>query len=89
MDRSEETHENVYISLELCGEGCWRRYRRATRGAIVYVPSMPLGNMGATFITKVHFTKNTATGNMKLYSEYVMNAQGADVLIGIWVKSDI
>ncbi len=41
------------------------------------------GNKGETSGTGVAFTRNPATGEKKLYGEYLMNAQGEDVVAGI------
>ncbi len=52
-------------------------------GTAVNVQSMVFGNMGATSGTGVAFTRNPATGEKKLYGEFLMNAQGEDVVAGI------
>ena len=52
-------------------------------GTAVNVQSMVFGNMGMTSGTGVAFTRNPATGEKKLYGEYLMNAQGEDVVAGI------
>ena len=44
---------------------------------------MVFGNMGETSGTGVAFTRNPATGEKKLYGEFLMNAQGEDVVAGI------
>jgi pyruvate,orthophosphate dikinase len=44
---------------------------------------MVFGNMGHTSFTGVGFTRNPATGENKLYGEYLVNAQGEDVVAGI------
>ena len=44
---------------------------------------MVFGNMGETSGTGVAFTRNPATGENKLYGEFLMNAQGEDVVAGI------
>ena len=52
-------------------------------GTAVNVQSMVFGNMGETSGTGVAFTRNPATGEKKLYGEYLLNAQGEDVVAGI------
>ena len=52
-------------------------------GTAVNVQEMVYGNMGDTSGTGVAFTRNPATGENKLYGEFLMNAQGEDVVAGI------
>lgn len=52
-------------------------------GTAVNVQSMVFGNMGDTSGTGVAFTRNPANGDNKLYGEFLMNAQGEDVVAGI------
>ena len=52
-------------------------------GTAVNVQSMVYGNMGDTSGTGVAFTRNPSTGEKKLYGEYLINAQGEDVVAGI------
>ncbi len=52
-------------------------------GTAVNVQSMVFGNMGEDSGTGVAFTRNPATGEKKLYGEFLMNAQGEDVVAGI------
>jgi len=52
-------------------------------GTAVNVQEMVYGNRGDTSGTGVAFTRNPATGEKKLYGEYLMNAQGEDVVAGI------
>ncbi|MBO4563006.1 MAG: pyruvate, phosphate dikinase [Clostridia bacterium] len=63
-------------------------YRRmndipASWGTAVNVQSMVFGNMGDDSGTGVAFTRNPATGEKKLFGEFLMNAQGEDVVAGI------
>lgn len=63
-------------------------YRRmndipSTWGTAVNVQSMVFGNTGDDSGTGVAFTRNPATGEKKLYGEFLMNAQGEDVVAGI------
>ena len=52
-------------------------------GTAVNVQGMVFGNMGDDCGTGVAFTRNPSTGENKLYGEYLMNAQGEDVVAGI------
>jgi pyruvate,orthophosphate dikinase len=52
-------------------------------GTAVNVQSMVFGNMGATSATGVAFTRNPATGQNQFYGEWLVNAQGEDVVAGI------
>ena len=52
-------------------------------GTAVNVQSMVFGNMGDTSGTGVAFTRDPATGEKRLFGEYLMNAQGEDVVAGI------
>ena len=64
------------------------RYRqlndiRGLRGTAVNVQSMVFGNMGDDSATGVAFTRNPSTGENKFYGEFLINAQGEDVVAGI------
>ncbi len=52
-------------------------------GTAVNVQMMAFGNMGETSGTGVAFTRNPATGEKKLFGEFLMNAQGEDVVAGV------
>ncbi|MGQ3675941.1 pyruvate, phosphate dikinase [Xanthobacter sp. TB0139] len=52
-------------------------------GTAVNVQSMVFGNMGETSATGVAFTRNPSTGENALYGEFLVNAQGEDVVAGI------
>ena len=58
-------------------------------GTAVNVQSMVFGNMGNDCGTGVAFTRNPSTGEKKLYGEFLMNAQGEDVVAGIRTPSPI
>ncbi len=63
-------------------------YRRIEKipddwGTAVNVQSMVFGNMGPTSATGVAFSRNPATGDNKFYGEWLINAQGEDVVAGI------
>jgi pyruvate,orthophosphate dikinase len=52
-------------------------------GTAVNIQAMVFGNMGETSGTGVAFTRNPSTGEAKIYGEYLINAQGEDVVAGI------
>ena len=58
-------------------------------GTAVNVQMMVFGNMGNTSGTGVAFTRNAATGENKLFGEFLMNAQGEDVVAGIRTPQSI
>ncbi|HQU36753.1 MAG TPA: pyruvate, phosphate dikinase, partial [Anaerolineales bacterium] len=63
-------------------------YRRATNipddlGTAVNIVTMVFGNMGDDSATGVAFTRNPSTGDKKMMGEYLINAQGEDVVAGI------
>ena len=79
--------------------GSWRNecaitYRRLHQiperwGTAVTVQAMVFGNMGETSATGVAFTRNPSTGENALYGEFLINAQGEDVVAGIRTPQDI
>ena len=58
-------------------------------GTAVNIQSMVFGNMGEKSGTGVAFTRNPSTGEKKLYGEYLMNAQGEDVVAGVRTPNPI
>ena len=69
-------------------------YRRlnnipADWGTAVNVQAMVFGNMGQTSATGVAFTRNPSTGAKELYGEFLVNAQGEDVVAGIRTPQNI
>ncbi|MEK9150227.1 MAG: pyruvate, phosphate dikinase, partial [Candidatus Desantisbacteria bacterium] len=69
-------------------------YRRLNKipddlGTAVNVQAMVFGNMGRNSGTGVAFTRNPSTGENKLYGEYLIDAQGEDVVAGIRTPSPI
>jgi len=65
-----------------------KTYRRLNKisddlGTAVSVQTMVFGNMGETSGTGVGFTRNPATGAKEFYGEFLMNAQGEDVVAGV------
>jgi len=84
------------VQLEMAIEAVFRSwynpraqtYRRMNKisddlGTAVNVQTMVFGNMGETSGTGVGFTRNPATGEKKFYGEFLMNAQGEDVVSGV------
>ena len=73
--------------------GSWRNTRAETYrrlhnipeswGTAVNVQAMVFGNMGETSATGVAFTRNPSTGERAIYGEFLVNAQGEDVVAGI------
>ncbi len=58
-------------------------------GTAVNVQAMVFGNMGEESATGVAFTRNPSTGEKKLYGEFLINAQGEDVVAGIRTPQEI
>jgi pyruvate,orthophosphate dikinase len=58
-------------------------------GTAVNVQAMVFGNMDETSATGVAFTRNPSTGEKKLYGEFLINAQGEDVVAGIRTPQEI
>lgn len=58
-------------------------------GTAVNVQAMVFGNMGETSATGVAFTRNPANGTKELYGEFLVNAQGEDVVAGIRTPQNI
>ncbi|HZY14671.1 MAG TPA: PEP/pyruvate-binding domain-containing protein, partial [Beijerinckiaceae bacterium] len=58
-------------------------------GTAVNVQAMVFGNMGETSATGVAFTRNPSTGDKELYGEFLVNAQGEDVVAGIRTPQNI
>ncbi|MCX7315569.1 MAG: pyruvate, phosphate dikinase, partial [Hyphomicrobiales bacterium] len=61
----------------------------ASWGTAVNVQSMVFGNLGETSATGVAFTRNPSTGKKELYGEFLINAQGEDVVAGIRTPQNI
>ncbi len=69
-------------------------YRRlhdipAEWGTAVNIQAMVFGNLGETSATGVAFTRNPSTGDNELYGEFLLNAQGEDVVAGIRTPQNI
>src|SRR5215213_4132456 len=92
----EDFPEDPYLQVEKAIEAVFKswmgeraiRYRqlndiRGVRGTAVNVQAMVFGNMGDDSATGVAFTRNPSTGENKFYGEFLINAQGEDVVAGI------
>jgi len=90
----EDPHEQLEIAIKaVFGSWSGKRavdYRREFKitpemanGTAVNICTMVFGNRGDDSATGVAFTRNPATGENKLYGEYLVNAQGEDVVAGI------
>jgi pyruvate,orthophosphate dikinase len=88
----ENPKEQLFLSISAVFNS-WNNqravvYRRLHKipghlGTAVNIQSMVFGNMGNDSGTGVAFTRNPSTGESKLYGEYLINAQGEDVVAGI------
>jgi len=88
----QDVHEQLWGAIGAVF-GSWRNARAETYrrlhnipeswGTAVNVQAMVFGNMGDTSATGVAFTRNPSTGEKSFYGEYLINAQGEDVVAGI------
>ena len=94
----ENTLEQLKLSIEAVfnswGNDRAKTYRRLNNitgllGTAVTVQSMVFGNMGDDCGTGVAFTRNPSTGEKVFYGEFLMNAQGEDVVAGIRTPNDV
>ena len=98
----KEFPQDPYIQLQEAIEAVFRSwnipraiaYRNMNKidhnfGTAVNVQTMVFGNMGNDCATGVSFTRNPATGENKFYGEYLVNAQGEDVVAGIRTPKQI
>lgn len=91
-DFPQDGREQLKLSVDAVF-GSWNNERavlyrklndiKGLRGTAVNVQTMVFGNMGDTSGTGVCFSRDPATGENKFYGEYLMNAQGEDVVAGI------
>lgn len=93
-DPFDQLRMSVYAVFDSWESNRAKVYRQVAgitglRGTAVNVQTMAFGNMGETSATGVLFTRNPANGEKKLYGEYLMNAQGEDVVAGIRTPIDI
>ncbi len=97
-DFPQDPHEQLWGALGAVF-GSWMNQRAITYrklhnlpeswGTAVNVQAMVFGNMGDTSATGVAFTRNPSTGEKKLYGEFLINAQGEDVVAGIRTPQEI
>ena len=98
----KEFPQDPYVQLQEAIEAVFRSwnipraiaYRNMNKidhnfGTAVNVQTMVFGNMGNDCATGVSFTRNPATGENKFYGEYLVNAQGEDVVAGIRTPKQI
>src|SRR5690242_7573324 len=91
-DFPQDAHEQLVMARDAVFRS-WnndraKHYRRINNiddmlGTAVNVQAMVFGNLGDTSGTGVGFTRNPATGDKEFYGEFLMNAQGEDVVAGI------
>ncbi|GGE84079.1 pyruvate, phosphate dikinase [Stappia taiwanensis] len=81
----------VFASWESARAITYRRLHNIPNnwGTAVNVQAMVFGNMGSDSATGVAFTRNPSTGEKALYGEFLINAQGEDVVAGIRTPQDI
>jgi pyruvate,orthophosphate dikinase len=94
----QDVHEQLWGAIGAVF-GSWMNQRAITYrklhsipeswGTAVNVQAMVFGNMGETSATGVAFTRNPSTGEKKLYGEFLINAQGEDVVAGIRTPQEI
>ncbi len=92
IDFPQDAHEQLVMARDAVFRS-WqndraKHYRRMNNiddmlGTAVNVQAMVFGNLGETSGTGVGFTRNPATGKKEFYGEFLMNAQGEDVVSGI------
>ncbi|WP_244396081.1 pyruvate, phosphate dikinase [Afipia carboxidovorans] len=97
-DFPQDPHEQLWGAIGAVF-GSWMTARAVTYrrlhdipeswGTAVNVQSMVFGNMGDTSATGVAFTRNPSTGERRLYGEFLINAQGEDVVAGIRTPQEI
>jgi len=81
----------VFLSWESHRAKVYRKLNQIPSewGTAVNVQSMVFGNMGNDCATGVVFTRNPSDGNKEIYGEYLINAQGEDVVAGIRTPQNI
>src|SRR6201986_1252216 len=97
-DFPQDPHDQLWGAIG-AGFSSWMNARAVTYrrlhdipeswGTAVNVQAMVFGNMGETSATGVAFTRNPSTGESRLYGEFLINAQGEDVVAGIRTPQDI
>jgi pyruvate,orthophosphate dikinase len=94
----QDPHEQLWGAIGAVF-GSWMNQRAITYrrlhnipeswGTAVNVQAMVFGNMGESSATGVAFTRNPSTGDRRLYGEFLINAQGEDVVAGIRTPQEI
>ena len=94
----QDVHEQLWGAIGAVF-GSWNNQRANTYrrlhdipdswGTAVNIQAMVFGNMGDTSATGVAFTRNPSTGEKALYGEFLVNAQGEDVVAGIRTPQNI
>ncbi|MFY9696876.1 MAG: PEP/pyruvate-binding domain-containing protein, partial [Rhodoplanes sp.] len=94
----QDPHEQLWGSVGAVF-GSWMNQRAITYrklnnvpewwGTAVNVQAMVFGNLGETSATGVAFSRNPSTGQRRLYGEFLINAQGEDVVAGIRTPQEI
>jgi pyruvate,orthophosphate dikinase len=97
-DFPQDVHQQLWGAVGAVFQS-WRNQRAKTYrklnnipeewGTAVNVQSMVFGNMGDDCATGVAFTRNPSTGEKSFYGEYLINAQGEDVVAGIRTPQNI
>jgi len=97
-DFPQDPMEQLFLAIEAVFKS-WNNPRAITYrmlnkipddlGTAVNIVMMVFGNMGNDSATGVAFTRNPSTGEKKLYGEYLVNAQGEDVVAGIRTPKQI
>ena len=97
-DFPQDSHEQLWGAISAVFQS-WQNqraktYRRLNNipeewGTAVNIQSMVFGNMGNDCATGVAFTRNPSTGENSFYGEYLINAQGEDVVAGIRTPRNI
>ena len=97
-DFPQNVHEQLWGAIGAVFQS-WKNQRAKTYrkinnipeewGTAVNVQSMVFGNMGDDCATGVAFTRNPSTGEKSFYGEYLLNAQGEDVVAGIRTPQNI
>ncbi|MEK7635394.1 MAG: pyruvate, phosphate dikinase [Patescibacteria group bacterium] len=92
IDFPQDPIKQLYAAMNAVFNS-WNNYRairyreinniKGLIGTAVNIQAMVFGNLGETSGTGVCFTRNPSTGEAKFYGEYLMNAQGEDVVAGI------
>lgn len=92
VDFPQDPIKQLYGSINAVFNS-WNNYRairyreinniKGLLGTAINIQAMVFGNLGETSGTGVCFTRNPSTGEAKFYGEYLMNAQGEDVVAGI------